>query len=289
MPAAVHLSHFYLFCRISSTPARILWSQPIKSSLIEISRRKWTFSTRFSQVGNLYIILAQPSFFLVVPIFPSWKTLWKTWYSSPFKFSLCCVTRKAEEAALGSINSIHDACVHAKSKTNVFIFVSSRWRSLLYGTFELWLLVSVTQFPALVETWCIVHTVLLISMDGFVVEMNTELCSPLILCLKDVVAISLWIKSQINNTKQILDKLKGNESLQLVVECSVLLQEIATWHLDFSRDNDCIWYNHEMEIKRSLMFSGYFCSYESSFRTSFTVLSWINSGDAFSWFGNRPK
>lgn len=39
--------------RISSTPARILWSQLTKSSLIETSRRKWTFSARFFQVCHL--------------------------------------------------------------------------------------------------------------------------------------------------------------------------------------------------------------------------------------------
>lgn len=43
--------------RISSTPARILWSQLTKSSLIETSRRKWTFSARFFQVWNAVILV----------------------------------------------------------------------------------------------------------------------------------------------------------------------------------------------------------------------------------------
>lgn len=73
----LNLSHMFLwlffiffffvlavFHRISSTPARILWSQLIKSSLIETFRRKWTFSARFFQVWNI-VILVPHLFFLL--------------------------------------------------------------------------------------------------------------------------------------------------------------------------------------------------------------------------------
>lgn len=38
---------------------------------------------------------------------------------------------------------------------NSFLSASSRWRSLLYGTFELRLLVSVTLSSLVLETWCL--------------------------------------------------------------------------------------------------------------------------------------
>lgn len=51
------------FPRISSTPAKTSWSQPIRSSLIETSRRKWTFSARFSLVCSTSALSFSNSFY----------------------------------------------------------------------------------------------------------------------------------------------------------------------------------------------------------------------------------
>lgn len=99
------------FHRISSTPARILWSQLTKSSLIETSRRKWTFSARFFQVGN---------------------TTLKSGSNPPtiHRNKLICQTNTIED--------IKTKCV----------LLPCRWCSLLYGSFKLWLLVSVAAAAA---------------------------------------------------------------------------------------------------------------------------------------------
>lgn len=94
------------FHRISSTPARILWSQLTKSSLIETSRRKWTFSARFFQVGN---------------------TTLKSGSNPP------TIHRNKRICQANNIEGIKIKCV----------LLPCRWCSLLYGSFKLWLLVSV--------------------------------------------------------------------------------------------------------------------------------------------------